>query len=747
MGRNRDMLGLERRSSRLAIVWALSAVCLVVIVFLLTDVRAKLSELQSSPSDNVQWTLTQLEVEFLEFSGAVQRAALSGMPDTAALARVRQRYDILYSRLDTLERSPLYRSVLFGDGMGAAFAETAGTLRGMVPAIDAPDTELARALPAMLAEVDRLRPQVRSIATIGNQLLSALSQTMRRDMAGVLSRLALASFGLLAGLSLTVMMFRRLATVSERRAQEVMTTSARLETIVSTSQDAILVLDRRGRIENANAAAGSMFARPAAALAGQAVGTLLAFDGPEIRRGITGHDLHVAARRGLRTGHRLAGRLPDGQRFPVEMSMGVTDREGAEICVCVIRDISHRIAAEAELKESRDRALAGERAKARFLGIVSHEMRTPLNGVLGTIELMEDDPDPASLARYLPILRDSTSILLDLINDVLDITRIEGGRPSGTVAFDLDALIASVLAGEAGRARAQGNRLARRPGERPVGAVRGDAVQLRQVLANIVSNAVKFTRNGEVEVSARRTGAETVTLRVADTGIGIAPGDHAAVFEDFVRLDAAVTRQIQGTGLGLGIARRLVRGMGGEITVDGSEGIGSTFTVTLPLPQAVIEPARPAPVPAAGTTPALKVLIAEDNATNRFILRNMLERDGHGVSEAHDGEEVARIAAGEAFDLILMDVSMPRRDGRDATRWIRSHPGPNAATRIVALTAHIGEEIAAELTEAGVDDVATKPLGRDSLGRILAEAAASGRPSAHPATPGRGRDSPAGAPE
>ncbi|MGI3164781.1 ATP-binding protein [Pseudooceanicola sp. 200-1SW] len=727
---------------RLAVLTLITGLCLLVILYLLTEVRQKLDELASSPADNVQWTLAQLEVEYLKLQSATAQARLAQgrdgaagdappaltlsqteAPPAAALRELRRRYDILYGRFETLAAAALYNTALRDPAQGGSFDRIRTEVYALAPLIDGPDAALLAALPQMDARLEALRPALRRLLSLANLRLVGQSDSARLEVLSVLKGLAAASLVLLAALTAMVVLFRSLARVSERRLEERQVAWARLETIFSTSRDAILMLDARGRIRDTNRAATEMFALDRDRVLGQPVGRLLRRDGADGTTAISGRALFDACALGPRTGYRLIAWRSDEHRFPVELSMDSSDSEGAPILVCVIRDISHQVAAEAELKASRDKALAAERAKARFLGVISHEMRTPLNGILGAIDLMAENDDPAEGRRFLEVVRGSAQTLLQLVNDVLDITQIEGGDVAIRKApFDLDALIDDILASEAPRARTQDNRLFR-IGAAPTGWVLGDATRLRQVLLNLVSNAVKFTRFGSVSVEVRRCGAQ-VEILVRDTGIGMTRDEAERVFDDFVRLDGAIRHQIQGTGLGLGIARQLARAMGGEIEVASAPGKGSVFSLTLPLPEA----ARPAtdPAEAEGALPPprarpQRILLVEDNATNRFVARRLLERDGHSVTEAADGRQGVEAAAEAPFDCILMDVSMPVMDGVAAATAIRAGAGPNRDSRIVALTAHVGEEVSARLRAAGLDDVVAKPIRAQVIRRLLAE--------------------------
>ncbi len=738
---------LDTSVIRLALLGTITGLCLVVIVYLLTDVRQKLGELASSPTDNIQWTLSQLEVEFLEFQLSVQAAKLLARanpvpidipnadlaePLSQSLAHLRKRYDILYSRLDTLSQAEHYSNVLFNPSLGDDFGTLQRLVKDFAPRIDGSNARLIDALDTMHSALTQVRPSLRDILSYSNLEFVSQSDIARLDVAHVLKRLAWASSVLLGALTAMVILFRSLAQVSKKRLQQKLAASARLETIFSTSRDAILVLDPRGRLRDANRAAEEMFQLSEGEIDGLPAGTFLRREGASGLLGVSGADLFQSCAQGPKTGYRLIGRDRTGSSFPVELSMDVSNRAGIAMLVCVVRDISHQVASEAELTASRDQALAGERAKARFLGVISHEMRTPLNGILGTIDLMAEGDDPAETSTYLNVVRTSAQTLLDLVNDVLDITQIENSdvviKPA---PFDMDQLLQDILASETPRARAQGNSL-RQSGAIPLGWAIGDATRLRQVLLNLVSNAVKFTRNGSVTLDSQRQG-DTVTFSVHDTGIGMSAEESERIFEDFVRLDGAIALQIQGTGLGLGISRRIATAMRGTICVQSEVGRGTTFQVRLPLPAVQqIHPARDVDQDDILTAPPQRILLVEDNPTNRFVARRMLERDGHSVTEAENGKRGVELAQKAPFDIILMDVSMPVMDGVEATAAIRASPGPCQHTRIIALTAHVGDDVTERLQAAGLDDVIAKPIRIRVLRQLLIQASSA----AVPPTPG-----------
>ena len=404
-----------------------------------------------------------------------------------------------------------------------------------------------------------------------------------------------------------------------------------------------------------------------------------------------------------------------------------------------LRDISDRRRAERDLTDALDRALAGEKTKADFMAVMSHEMRTPLNGLIGSMHLMRQTPlDPAQ-AELMGIMETSGGMLLDHVNSVLDIARAEAGAiPLLRAGFDLDALVEEVVANQAGLARASGNEITVAQVTGPIGMVLGDRGRIRQILLNLIGNAVKFTNDGQIIIETERmtpsaTEAGMVELRVIDTGIGISDENLERIFEDFVTLDTSYGRETGGTGLGLSIARRLAEAMGGEVGAGGGEGEGSLFWLRLPLPATDV-----APPPAASQTaravvpdatiddptllttglpvgPPKSVLVVEDNQINRFLVRRYLELGGHQVTEARDGIDGVEQAARLRFDVILMDISMPRMDGMEAARRIRAGGGTSAEARILALTAHALPDEQKAFRQAGMEATLTKPIGRNDL--------------------------------
>ncbi|WP_323041215.1 ATP-binding protein [Gemmobacter sp.] len=688
----------------------------VVALGLARDVRDGIEALAIANSDSAQWTMAQLDVEMLAFQLEI-RGLQAG---TGSADQLRRRFDVLYGRIGLMGTSRLYAPLRGRGDFDSGATAARALLDWATPLIDGPDPALLAALPELADRADRLRPLLRNVTLSGQRAMAAESDLRRQEASATLTRvpvLTLVLFGVLAGL---VVVLARLFGQARQRGAEQALTHGRLRAIVATSLDAILVVDARGRILDFNGAAEALFATSRLVALGQHVGGFVACGASDG----TCPDGLPRAGSGLA---RVDGLRRDGGRFPAECSVGEAGSDDGLIRVCFLRDISDQLAAEQALVEARDRALAGERSNAEMLALMSHEIRTPLNGILGTLDLLQDTRLTARQRDYLRIVRNSGDLLLRHVNDVLDIARLDAGKmPVAHAPFDAAALLEDIAASQRPAAQRLGNRLAVAPGA--PGMVLGDALKLRQVLLNLTGNAVKFTRDGEITLAARRAADDRVEFSVTDTGIGIASADLGRIFDDFVTLDSSYGRRTEGTGLGLPIARRMVRAMGGTIEVESDEGLGSRFRILLPLPAAT-DPVV-APLPGGGGGPAhvlapplpckLDVLVVEDNEVNRFVVRQLLADDGHRVDEAVNGAEGVRLAAARAYDLILMDIGMPEMDGVAATRAIRAGAGASRATPIIALTANALPEDLARFEAAGMAATLVKPLSCGALRDVLA---------------------------
>ena len=506
-----------------------------------------------------------------------------------------------------------------------------------------------------------------------------------------------------------------------------------LNAILKISSEAVIITNAEGEILRFSTGAELMFGYAAAEAVGRSIEMLL----PEAAR--AGHAGHMRAfQRGEadarvmqeRTASALEGRRRSGETFPIGVSIAKLVTADGVILTAIVRDLTQQKATENLLEAAARAAEAASNAKSVFLATMSHEIRTPLNGVLGMAQAMAAADLPSIQRERLEIIRQSGEALLAILNDILDLSKIEAGKLElETAPFDLTSLVRGAQAAFTAMANRKGLSFAMETADAE-GVYVGDATRIRQILYNLISNALKFTDTGEVRVSASRTGSG-LRIVVRDTGVGIAAEALAQLFDPFVQADASTTRRYGGTGLGLTICRDLARLMGGSISVESRPGEGSAFTVDLPLTPAAPGMAPKEPGGALNSEPPvvdtdLRVLAAEDNPTNQLVLKSLLHHAGISPTIVADGVQAVAAAKSQHFDVILMDVQMPNMGGLDAAREIRrfeidSGLGP---TPIIALTANALTHQIQSYLDAGMDAVVTKPIDVGDLFRKIDDALA-----------------------
>ncbi len=512
-------------------------------------------------------------------------------------------------------------------------------------------------------------------------------------------------------------MFGSVQDVTERVAQE-----RRFEGLLEGAPDAIVIANDKGAITIVNSQVEKLFGYARGDLIGQPIELLV----PEAARTRhVGHRTHYAAERHARpmgAGMELKGRRKDGVEIPVEVSLSPVQTPEGLLVVSSIRDVTERRKAQSALRDAKEAAERAAQAKADFLANMSHEIRTPLNAVLGMAQLLMGARLDEHAQDLVRVIHTSGEHLLTVINDILDLSKMESGNLELAQApLDPLGLARDTVRMISPRAAERGLEVVLDPAGDPQPFV-GDAGRLRQVLLNLLSNAVKFTDQGRVFVRVRGVrradGTVRTTFAVEDSGIGIPAERLGQLFQPFRQLDASNTRAHGGTGLGLAISQRLVGLMGGQITVESAVGKGSTFTFTVDAPSATLPAVAQ---PALGAVPParnLRILLAEDNPVNRKVALAMMDRLGYRADIVANGQEAVEAVQAKPYDVVLMDVQMPVLDGLEATRRIHAQKGAQSPF-IVAMTAGALPGDKEKCLAAGMDYYIAKPIRLEALSEVL----------------------------
>lgn len=521
--------------------------------------------------------------------------------------------------------------------------------------------------------------------------------------------------------------------IAERKLVEghLRLSEGKLHSIFKSVPEAIVVADAKGKIVQCNEATAAIFGYSMEALMGQRINLLMPAAENEQ------HDQYMQAY--LTTGRQklmnqprvMRGRRHDGSLFPVRLTISETHLENEHFFVGVMQDFTAIQSAQDLLIEAKDKAEQANRMRGEFLANMSHEIRTPMNGIVGMTELALETASPDLQKEYLTLARDSANHLLQIINEILDFSKIE----AKALELELVEVNPAQLVRHTARsleqlARAKGIDLRLETAADVPELLWMDPVRMRQVLTNLIGNAIKFTDHGAVTVKTEllpAVDAKALLLRISivDTGIGFDPARTEALFSPFTQADGSVTRSFGGTGLGLAITRSLLQLMGGFITAEGRPGHGATFVATLPVQKVTGASQADSTVPSTEPSSILSevaagascsVLLVEDHEINRKLAEIMLQRMGYRCAIAADGQQALDRLAQERFDVVLMDVMMPVMDGLTALRQLRAREADGKPrTPVLMVTAHAMTGDRERFIAAGADGYVSKPMSQMTL--------------------------------
>ena len=689
----------------------------IAISYLSFNVWSYVGNLSVAKQGQQEYLSAQLEIEYLKLQDAIDDVEDGGQP---YLDDLRKRFDIFYSRTLPLRR---------GSGAGQFnpdLMKLKVLLDEQVPLIDGTDEQLLAGLDDLRRELDSVRTLPRSI---GLDFISFVAQNSEaeRDRTVALIEVLIVSvtamififMGLIIGLL-------RQAKSLHDATQAATNKDKRLGATLRGSLDGIVVTDAEANIIDFGHSAEDIFGHSREDAIGKKFYDLLL---PPAER-----ELFLEAMEHYRqTGETTfaeRGRMQikalhrDGHIFPAEIGASIADRdaEAEFFFVCYVRDITDQEGQKAELITSRDNAISNSRERSRFFAMMSHEMRTPLNGILSALQMLEGSPLNKAQQSYLGAALTSGDILLSHINDVLAIERAEDSQNPEPSPCDIATLVESLVATLQPFARDNETVIELEQSQTQDRWFMTEPRGVEQIIVNLLSNAIKFTPGGAVKLAiSYMPDTGSLHLDVTDTGIGIAEEDLHRIFEDFISLDSSYERRTNGTGLGLGIVQRFVNSMGGQITCASTLGEGTHFHVELPMVEAPPDqlPKHESQQPFESTQHKQHLLVVDDNEINRDLLGAMLERLGHEVSYATGGQQAIDISLITQFDAILMDISMPEISGTQATRQIRSRPGLNQNTHIIAVTAHALPSEREAFSAAGMNGFLAKPINLRELDRCL----------------------------
>lgn len=683
------------------------------------------NKLSDANNENLYWSLQQLKSETADLNLAIRKFDRSKLHSEK---EIRSSLKVVSSRIGAIasdQKSSLFRDSEVAIPKLNSLKQAANDIEKIIDNQAQLNSKQFNVLSDLM---DSIHPEIKLLALIGRQELAKNAANQKLSFTKSLKAAGGVFIAFILGLIGLLLTVDRMLTLSRKQDSNLLEASKRQKSIISASLDAIISANEAGEIIEYNESAENLFGWSR----GEMIGTKMADTIiPKTYREAhnNGMTRYLKTRKPNVVG---AGRIElsavrkTGEEFPVELNITSVEIGESTEFIAYLRDISERKISEKTLVDAKERAERTDQAKSQFLSVMSHEMRTPLNGILGTLELLQTTKLTKTQARYVNAANTSGEILLEHINEALDITRIEmGNLELKHSVFSIEEVMKSVSKVLMPLADEKNLSFSIELDPSVNISYQGDPNRIRQILTNLIGNAIKFTKKGEISISVigiHGPAESSLEFIVKDTGHGIEQENLERIFENFTSLAHSYGRQKRSDGLGLSIARKISRQMGGEITVSSEVGVGSTFTLQLPLVRSIKNSGSHVDLPEDATpidtSKTRAILVVEDNDINRSILRDMLEKMGHLVTEASNGKKALSRVDEDLFDLILMDLSMPEIDGLEATKLIRDGDSANKNTVIIGLTAHIQEEYQQKAKDAGMQALFTKPIRIPTLQKV-----------------------------
>lgn len=722
-----DRQAFDRVRLRLPVMALL--LCLIVssIALILSAMafKQRLDAVEAADSDNQGWSISQLDVDHRSLRLAVKTAISPfsdlGVEVTAAeMGDIRLAFDIYYSRVTIVQEA--YGDLDLPPDVSNKIDEVVADRERLADRIDAMERPDQEDLRALVIALDQAAAPVRGITTGVLQYFVTVSHRAREEQAQLASRFQVEASVLFLLMVLSSLLAIRLWSDLEQRSRMTERAAENVTKAYEASLSAVLVADLSGRVLECNGTAERILGFSEEDMCKGRLDEMFVPDRLlDEYRGLLEEFHRSGYHPMLDTGRvRTVAKRASGEEFPADLSI-TSERNvlGERIFIIYLTDVSEQVAAEEKLRAARDEAERSAQAKSMFLATMSHEMRTPLHGLISSLELLDEDALSPRNASLIKTARDCSDRALAQVNEVLDLTRLGESREVASV-FSPHQVVLDIVEELRPLAHERGNIIGVDITGRSRAAYLGAASAFARVIYNLAGNAVKFTERGKINIEMqftdRQEGGARLVVAVSDTGVGIAAEDQERIFNEFETLGPSEFSPSKGSGLGLPIAQMAVRRLGGQLDVTSTLGEGSCFSFEIELEEAkgpLPKEASSNEVSLPAAARAARLLLVDDNKVNRLLMEQMVTRLGHEVDSACDGLDAVTKAAERAYEIILMDVSMPVMDGCEATSRIRAHGASRDAT-ILGVTAIVNRDDP-DLRTSGMDEVLSKPLKLDRL--------------------------------